>query len=579
MTRFLNRRSIPLFLLPIALRVIGTSAAGPPIVDLGYATYQGVPNTETGNTEFLGIRYAAPPTGKARWREPRLPAKAEGIQMADTQPQRCQQAPEKVDKRNRSDLESYMDTGSPESDVEVYGEGGQEVLGEVDKGGKMVMTPVSEDCLFLNVVTPGTDFSKTSNSARKLPVVVWIHGGGYALGSASKPGLSSMRIYDGNDLVRDSGGKVIAVLIQYRLGLFGFLAGSDVKKNGVLNAGLRDQQFALQWVQSHISKFGGDPEKVTIWGQSAGGGSVLQHLIANGGKTHPPLFRAAMLSSAFLPSQYWYNDHIPETLYERVIREAGCENAQDRLECLRDTDLSALHDVNARVAEQALYGTFAFIPVVDGEFIRTSPLAALKKGKLNSRHVLAVVNTFEGRMFIDPESRDSVDVADYLSRLFPLFRGNQIHLAMKNYENMGTPFETVIQIMGDAIFACPTYWVLQGLKGRGYKAEFAVPPGDHIDDVLYFFPTITPAGVPPFNNPAFTSTFSGAFMDFVRHRDPNIKSPGSILPHWPKWDRWYTKEMIFNRTGDAPDIKTSSTPKGILERCEFWESAARWTGQ
>ncbi|TEB27125.1 alpha/beta-hydrolase [Coprinellus micaceus] len=549
------------------------AGADPPIVDLGYAQYQGVANSETGNTEFLGLRYAAPPTGKSRWREPRLPEAVDGLQMADTQPNRCQQAPERVDKRNRS--------RHIRNEVTIADQGPQRVLGDTRQGDdegdeELMMRPVSEDCLFLNVVIPGLDFSSTTT--KKLPVVVWIHGGGYALGSISKPGLSSMRIYDGNDLVNDSGGKVISVLIQYRLGLFGFLAGEDVKNNGVLNAGLRDQQFALEWIQRHISKFGGDPEQVTIWGQSAGGGSVLQHLIANGGKTNPPLFRAAMLSSAFLPSQYPYNASVPEAIYAEVIRGTGCENAHDRLECLRDTDLADLREVNAKVAEQALYGTFAFVPVVDGDFIRESPIQALRRGRLNSEHVLAVVNTYEGRMFVDPETRGSVDVRDYLPKLFPMFRGNQIHLALTLYENLGDPFEQVIQIMGDAIFVCPTYYILKSLKGKGFKAVFAIPPGDHIDDILYFFP-ITPAGVPPFNNTAFINTFSGVFMDFVRNGDPNVKSAGSILPHWPKWNRWHRKEVVFNRTGDVPDIRTAMTEQALLERCEFWESTKKWTGQ
>ncbi|KAJ2934682.1 hypothetical protein H1R20_g2421, partial [Candolleomyces eurysporus] len=543
-----------LFVLPVALSLESTGPDPPPTVDLGYARYQGVSNAATGNTEFLGVRYAAPPTGQNRWREPQVPDKEEELQMADMQPHRCQQAPERVDKRNKV----VDDDGNVSIDQLA-----QEVLGAPVSN---ILRPVSEDCLYLNVVAPGLDFNATS--AMKLPVVVWIHGGGYALGSASKVGLSSMRNYDGNDLVRESGGKVIAVLIQYRLGLFGFLAGTDVKRGGVLNAGLRDQQFALQWVQQHISKFGGDPDKVTIWGQSAGGGSVLQHLIANGGQTKPRLFSSAMLSSAFLPSQYYYNDRIPETLYAEVIKQAGCDAAEDRLNCLRDTDISVLHDVNARVAEHVLFGTFAFVPVVDGEFIQQNP-----------QHVLAMVNTLEGRMFIDPETRNAVHVHDYVSRLFPLFKGNQLHMVAKNYEHLGNPFNQVIQIMGEAIFVCPTYYVLRGLGGTGYKGEFAIPPGDHIDDVLYFFPSITPGGVPPYNNTAFMKTFSGAFLDFVLNRDPNEKSPGSVLPHWPTWDGRHMQEMVFNRTGDEPDIKTAPSPSSLIERCEFWESVSRWTGQ
>ncbi|KAJ3542368.1 hypothetical protein NMY22_g3532 [Coprinellus aureogranulatus] len=547
----------PILFLHVAPHAFGLMSEDPPIVDLGYARYQGVSNVETGNTEFLGIRYAAPPTGKARWREPRLPDRVDDLQKADTQPNRCQQAFGSVDRPNIQ--KSGVDATT------AYGEGSQQVLGQSNVQWGSVVPPVSEDCLFLNVVTPGLNFSSTSSE--KLPVVVWIHGGGYSLGSISFPGVNGMRIYDGNDLVNDSGGNVIAVLIQYRLGLFGFLAGSDVKKDGVLNAGLRDQQFALEWIQRHISRFGGDPERVTVWGQSAGAGSILQHMIANSGKTDPSLFSAAILSSTFLPSQYQYNAKIPEVIYTQVLNGAGCENAHDRLDCLRDTDLATLQKVNSQVAQQTHFGIFVFVPVVDGDLIRESPLRALKNGRLGTKNILAVATTNEGRMFIDPEMRDSVDVGDFLSKLFPMFRGDQVHLALKHYENLGDPFEQVIRIVGDAIFACPTYYILDALKGNGYKGEFAIPPGDHIDDVLYYFPSITESG-PPFNNSAFSSTFSGTFMDFVRKRDPNTKSPGSILPHWPKWDRWYRTEMAFNRTGDAPDVKTVTTEQALLERCE-----------
>ncbi|KAF7359804.1 hypothetical protein MVEN_00705600 [Mycena venus] len=113
-----------------------------------------------------------------------------------------------------------------------------------------------------------------------------------------------MSRYNGEDTIRQSNRGIVVVTIQYRLGLFAFLVGSAVKKNGALNAGLLDQDFALRWVNKHISNFGRDPAKVTIWGESAGAGSVLQQVITHDGRTEPQLFRAAIPPRVirFLPS-------------------------------------------------------------------------------------------------------------------------------------------------------------------------------------------------------------------------------------------------------------------------------------
>jgi carboxylesterase type B len=108
--------------------------------------------------------------------------------------------------------------------------------------------------------------------------------------------MGNADVSPGNALVYQSDGDLIYVSIQYRLGAYGFLGGSEVKKDGDANVGLLDQRAALKWVQRHIAKFGGDPSKVTIIGGSAGGGSVMNQMILNGGDVNPP-FRAAMAGS------------------------------------------------------------------------------------------------------------------------------------------------------------------------------------------------------------------------------------------------------------------------------------------
>jgi carboxylesterase type B len=139
--------------------------------------------------------------------------------------------------------------------------------------------PGAEDCLLLDVLVPQTV------SGPSIPVIVEIHGGGYAGGNSET--------YPGYALVNQSQGNLIYVSIQYRLGALGFPSSAEVRENGVANAGLLDQRAALMWVQRNIRAFGGDPAKVTIMGGSAGGGSVLNQMLLYGGEANPP-FRAAI---------------------------------------------------------------------------------------------------------------------------------------------------------------------------------------------------------------------------------------------------------------------------------------------
>lgn len=134
--------------------------------------------------------------------------------------------------------------------------------------------PQSEDCLFLNVYAP--------ENAENLPVFVWVHGGGYELGA--------MTPYDPSSLINTNKQDFVAVVIQYRLGAFGFLSSEEVRHKGALNAGLLDQQMTLQWVQKYIGLFGGDASRVTLAGESAGAGSVMNHIIAYGGAQGDQLF-------------------------------------------------------------------------------------------------------------------------------------------------------------------------------------------------------------------------------------------------------------------------------------------------
>ncbi|KAK6996661.1 carboxylic ester hydrolase [Favolaschia claudopus] len=506
-----------------------------PIIDVGYAKYQGFVDTVTNITQFLGVRYAAPPIGDLRFRAPAAPANEPGVQIATFQPNWCMQS---------------GDGTSPVNPLRQKREAAQ----------------APEDCLFLNVYYPSDAVGTPPK--KLLPTLVWIHGGGYLGGAAI--GAS------GEDVVIRGNREVVVVVIQYRLGVFGFLAGTEVKKNGNLNAGLLDQDFALRWVNQHVSKFGGDPAKVTIWGQSAGAGSVLQHVIAHGGKTEPQLFRGAITSSTFLPSQYHYDDYVPEWIFKQVLTQTNCSKASDAMACLRAVDQAVLQTANTNINTAGFYGTFLTVPVVDGTFITQRPTLSLLQGKVNGQALLSTTNVNEGIDFVNQSVKTTA--AEYAYDLFPNFRAIESGVVGALYRGLGDDLFQTNLVQGESIFICPTYYLLNAFRGRAFKGEFAVPPALHSDDYLYYWPN----GVdPPFNNKDFIDAFAQVFTSFIVNLDPNKKLAPTILPKWNHYsDGLGGTEMLFNKTEDGkPVIKQVKTGLKLLERCLFWESVGGLTGQ
>ncbi|KAF7338706.1 COesterase domain-containing protein [Mycena sanguinolenta] len=537
-----------------ALLAVPFARAQSPIVDLGYAQYQGAVNTANNITHFLGVRYAAAPLGDLRFRAPQPPVNMSGVvQQATTEPNECLQA----------------STGqSPTNPLET-------------RATEIIAT---EDCLFLNVYYPSDGAGAPPSG---LPTLVWIHGR-----RVRTPHVTESQILTRTHQLYSWGGQRFQRRGHYQpecerscgsshpipssLGVFGFLPGAAVKENGALNAGLLDQDFALRWVNRHITKFGGDPSKVTIWGESAGAGSVLQHVIANGGRTEPQLFRGAITSSTFLPSQYQFNDRVPELLFSEVVAQTNCTSATDQLACLRAVDATTLETANNNINIGGFFGTFLMVPVVDGVFITQRPTLSLLEGKVNGEALLSVTNTFEGTVFVNQNV--AVTASQYSLELFPDFGTTQANTVGALYANDGNELFQVDAVQGESIFICPTYYLLNAFPGRSFKGEFAIPPGLHGNDVAYYFP----GGVaPPFNNIAFIDAFAQSFTSFIINQDPNIKvDPTTITPQWNTFDILHT-EMLFNKTADTnePVVHAITTSNALLERCAFWLSAGNLTAQ
>ncbi|KAF9457860.1 Alpha/Beta hydrolase protein [Collybia nuda] len=517
----------------------------PPVVNLGYVRYSGFFDNPTNITRFLGIRIALIPfmPGSLRWSAPQRPSYIQGVQPATDFPPTCM-----IGSQGLSSVNPFP--SNPLSE-------------------QVALTP-SEDCLFLNVYIPGQLFPRRR---KNLPVVVWIHGGGWSVGSAST--------YNGDDLIKDANGGVIVVTIQYRLGLFGFLPGTEVKKHGALNAGLLDQNFAFQWVQEHITKFGGDPTQVTLWGESAGAGSILQHIVAQDGKSFPPLLKAAIGSSTALASQYYYNDPVAESIYTAVV---AATNA----------DIGVLQNANLEVAHSAYFGQYTFVPVVDGSFITRRPTDLLKRGRVNGEKLLVVTNSLEGSIFLDPRIAATIQVSNFVHQLLPELGQHEVDAIVTEYKDLGSPFEQATAIIGEYALYCPTQYLLRPFSGKSYKvlikrpsnltiliwwspiqATFAIAPGEHGDDIPYYFPSrFGLRGNAVYNNTTFRKAFAGSLLNFAISHNPNTKADSSnITPTWETWTAHGNVEMVFNKTmTDTPDIQSRSTSAGLLKRCQFWES-------
>ncbi|KAF3402769.1 Lipase 1 [Talaromyces pinophilus] len=227
-----------------------------PQVNLGYATYEGT-SLSNGVKQFLGIRYAAPPLEENRSRRAVAPLKETGVVMAK---EVC-----------------IFDCSFP-NDIE---DTDPDSHGPVCYGVDQILPPsppltMSEDCLYIDVYTPRsteTDSCATSD-ANGLPVMIWIQGGAFV--EQFNPN------YNGTAIVEASGGNVIVLTFNYRVGPYGFSASDELLQEGNLNLGLHDQRAAMSWVQSHISQFGSDPDRVILFGTSIGGGSVLLQTLAYG---------------------------------------------------------------------------------------------------------------------------------------------------------------------------------------------------------------------------------------------------------------------------------------------------------
>ncbi|KAK1515469.1 carboxylesterase [Colletotrichum abscissum] len=363
-----------------------------------------------------------------------------------------------------------------------------------------------EDCLFLNVFTPA---NKT-----RLPVLFWIHGGGYGQDWAAN--------YDFSHMAKTVGNGFVTVIIQYRLGAFGFASSAEIGHFGVPNAGIHDMRFALEWVQDYIHLFGGDPARVTIAGESAGGGGVMLMTMAHSGSDET-LFQRAIVSSPYLPTQWDHDDMQPSQAYYDLATKAGCLDVRTTkngsvFTCLQNVDSNTLQNASAFVSMGARWGQWAFLPVTDGKFITQRPTEQLLKGQVNGKAILSGNNANEGTLFVPTDITARDKLISLTRRSYPLLTDANMSAILEIYDiedesvsgslyptnGLTAPFATshseiasgwlqaAYNLYAEVTFVCPAMWLADAFAlnsdtaGGGKQAwryQYSPPPSFHDDDL------------------------------------------------------------------------------------------------
>jgi para-nitrobenzyl esterase len=487
--------------------------------------------------KYLGIPYAAPPVGDLRWQPPQAPARWRGPRDASRFGNHCPQPA------------SPFGTES-----------------------------TTEDCLYLNVFTPSkhgepaqvTGKNGKPKKAKRLPVMVWIHGGALVVGESDD--------YDPTRLVQQ--GRVV-VTLNYRLGFIGFFAhpalSAESADHASGNYGLMDQQTALQWVQRNIKKFGGDPDDVTIFGESAGGLSVHAQLAS---PLSAGLFdRAIAQSGAYNPGEPSLADAESRGLV--VAHTAGCENNQT-VECLRSVPVETL------LANQP-QDPGAVGPNIDGKVLPRSINGALESGEFNRVPVIEGSNHDEFRLFA------YTNIEAVFGQLPPFLYPLAVPLLLSTLGSNADPSAVLAQyplgnypsvllalsaIGTDAVFACPARRTSQSLSK--YVPTFAyefndpnapqrfVPPASfpygayHAAEVQYLFDLPNPLNAPALNadQRSLADAMVRYWTTFGRSGTPN----GTGTPQWPAY-------TIANDTQSLePPTPAPETGFAADHKCAFWDS-------
>ncbi|KAH7115080.1 Alpha/Beta hydrolase protein [Dendryphion nanum] len=491
---------------------------------------------------WLGIEYAKPPIGDLRFSPPQWPAQFNGSKAATMFGPAC--------------VQSY--------------------------GG-------SEDCLTAN-------FYRTSGIpiTKKLPVLVFIHGGGFVGGSGKS--------FDGATFVSKSLSPIMVVAIQYRLGALGSLPSRLMEEEGLLNLGIRDQRLALEFVQKYITNFGGDPRAVTLGGQSAGAHSVALHLFHNYGVQRKELFSKAIIASGAPTARTFPEATCPlnQRFFSEFMSYIACPEApnKDALACLRAAPVASIRHISASIMKASDYNiTWPWQPVSPGPLLEKRGSQSGYDGTFFKVPLLISSCTDEGRFFAPRDLTTTEQYTSFLSNMNPGLTKDDLtdletlypdpSLPTSPYANSpkSTQFARLSAAWGDYAYICPVQETAGLFADKAlpvYKARFNTPNYNadwqgvpHAADASYF------NGIPNVQFPEISKLYTTYFSSFVAAGDPNLFAIDGA-PRWEKYARVGGKELVVGSIdGVGTGMETEGDTgvggsQGIrMEACRWWRDPER----
>jgi len=543
-----------LFIHAATLISAATVTAGTPVVSSMCGTkYKGIERNSV--DFFLGIPYAEDTSGENRFKPPRPRVYAPGITVDATKP----------------------GPACPQSLGMLYAPIG---LGNITK--------ISEDCLNLNIARP-----KKFDAGKKLPVMVWIHGGSFWWSSNNEPttapdGLIAQSVRNGEPIIH--------VAMNYRLGcrltheqlksrlttfpVFGFANSGALKAERSENAGLRDQRAAMEWVRDNIEYFGGDPENITIFGQSSGGLAVGMHMLAYGGTKPLPFQRGIAESQSLEPG---ITGAFARDAMSATVNYVGCNNtsldAAETIACLRKMDTATL--LNASLATYASdiahnIGDI-WLPIVDEDFLPAAPSKLIAEGRFGNVTFMSGWQQDDLNYYTNTSIATANDTHDFIRDYLPAMPEDSLTRLLNMYPvtefkasvDLTAEFYRAARIFRDILMVCPSLYLGQAVKTAHHSPVFFYNFNQTIlEPILKYETNISSYGV------VHTSEFAYIFDSFEAYNASGYPPKSTRADH--DLSKRASGSWSMYASKGHPSSRGSSASKSTT--LQDWEDAFLYPG-